>query len=97
MQEPRTEAQAGRDAPGVADRPPDGLQPLRMGGVTLDIGEERAIVAGAEPPKMRLEMARERVAGTGGRQRRSVPGIREELDAASGENCRSGGSFPVLS
>ena len=48
MQEARPEAEAGGDALAVADQDADVLQRVAMLLVALDIGEQRAIVAGLE-------------------------------------------------
>ena len=79
MQEARPEAEAGRHALAVADHDADVLQRVAVLLVALDIGEQRAIVAGVEPREMRLEPAGERVAA-GRRQRLAVPRIGEELE-----------------
>ena len=59
MEEPRSEAEAGRDALAVADQDADILQGVAMVLVAFDIGEERAIVAGSNSREMCREIFRQ--------------------------------------
>ena len=53
MQEPRAEAEAGRDALAVADQSPHGLERIAVLPVAFDVSEQRAIIAVANPAEMR--------------------------------------------
>ncbi len=55
MQKARAKAEAGRAFKPVADRQAQPLHRLDMAGVALDIGEERHIIAGADPAELRLQ------------------------------------------
>ena len=83
MQKARAEAEAGRRFGAVADHPAPALQRRDMAGAAFDIGEQTRIVAGADAAEMGLE--RRGQAGRRGRQRRRVPRVGEEAEAAVGE------------
>ncbi len=52
MQESRSKAEAGGDALAIANQDANLLESLTMELVALDIGEEREVVAGANPREM---------------------------------------------
>ena len=94
MLEARPEADAGRRLGPVADHPAEALHHLDMGGVALDIGEQRGVIAGADPPEMRLQRRRE--ARRLRLQRGFVARIGEQLDPVAFEERALLGQRPGL-
>src|SRR5277367_1382715 len=81
MQKARAKAETGRCFGAVADYAAPALQRRDMGGIPLDISEERRIVAGADAGEMSFQ-GRSQARG-GGRQRGLVLRIGEQLEAGS--------------
>src|SRR6185437_8084028 len=96
MEEARAETEAGGDPLRAADRDAYCLQRLGVRGVALDIGEQRAVIAGYQPVKMRLEIALERGPRTELGELPGVPLVGEELDAVAGKDRTLRRQLPCL-